>query len=149
VPETRASLLIVDDEPSIRQLLSQTLTENGYSARSTTNGFSALVEICHEVPDFLIFDLSMPDISGFEFLGLVRRQFPSIRIIAMSGAYSWDKIHSGALADAFFEKGASGDALLRILKVLPLPERWAQHPGAAPAPVRIARSASGLAMQTR
>jgi hypothetical protein len=41
----------------------------------------------------------------------------------------------GVSADAFFAKGASLDALLRILKFLPLPERWAQHRDAAPAPV--------------
>jgi CheY-like chemotaxis protein len=144
MPAAKASLLIVDDEPSMRMLLLQILAEDGYAARSATNGFSALVEICHEVPDFLISDLSMPDISGFEFLRTVRRQFPSIRIVAMSGAYSWDKTHCGALADAFFEKGASVDALLGILKSFSQPERWAQHPGAAPAPDWISSSAGRL-----
>jgi DNA-binding NtrC family response regulator len=141
MPETRESLLIVDDEPSIRMLLLQILTENGYAARSTTNGFSALVEISHEVPDFLISDLSMPGMSGFELLMVVRGQFPSIRVIAMSGAFSGDKIPSGVLADGYFEKGTSIDALLKILKLLPLPERRARHPGAAPAPVWISSSA--------
>ena len=144
MPETKASLLIVDDEPSIRTLLSHVLTESGYAVRSTTNGFSALVEICHEVPDFLILDLSMPGFSGFEFLRVLRRQFPSVRVIAMSGALSGDKIPSGVLADAFFKKGTGFDILLGILEVLPQPERMAQQQHAAPAPVWISSSAGRL-----
>jgi DNA-binding NtrC family response regulator len=60
MPCTKANLLIVDDALSIRTLLSQILARDGYAARSTTNGFSALVEICHKVPEFLISDLNMP-----------------------------------------------------------------------------------------
>jgi twitching motility two-component system response regulator PilH len=128
MPGKKTSLLIVDDEPSIRALLSQVLTESGYAVRSTNNAFSALVEICHKVPEFLISDLSTPDFSGFEFLRVVRRQFPSIRVIAMSGALSGDKIPSGVFADAFFKKGTGFDVLLSILEALPHPDRWAQQP---------------------
>jgi DNA-binding NtrC family response regulator len=141
MPCTKTSILIVDDEPSIRMLLSQVLTEYGYAARSTNNCFSAFVEICHEVPDFLISDLSTPGFSGFEFLRVVRRQFPSIRVIAMGGALSGDVIPSGVVADAFFKKGTGFDVLLGILRILPQPERWAQHHGAAPAPAWISSSA--------
>lgn len=137
MPCTKASLLIVDDEPSIRTLLSEVLTEGGYAVRSTSNCFSAFDEICREVPDFLISDLSMSGFSGFEFPRVVRRQFPSIRVIAMSGALSGDKIPSGVLADAFFKKGTGFDILLKILESLPQPERLAQQSGAAPAPVWI------------
>ena len=48
MPEKKTSLFIVAAEPSNRKLLLQILTENGYAARSTTDGFSALVEISHE-----------------------------------------------------------------------------------------------------
>jgi hypothetical protein len=77
--------------------------------------------------------------SGFELLRLVRRQFPSIRVIAMSGAYSGDKIPSGVAADAFYEKGRGIADLLKIMRILPQPERSAQQSGAAPSPVWIAR----------
>lgn len=46
-----ATLLIVDDEPSIRESLSLVLTEIGYSVRSAEDGFSALREIVNEAPD--------------------------------------------------------------------------------------------------
>jgi len=143
MPGKKTSLLIVDDEPSIRALLSQVLTESGYAVRSTNNAFSALVEICHKVPEFLISDLSTPDFSGFEFLRVVRRQFPSIRVIAMS-AFSEAEIPSGIAADAFFQKGHGFGDLLMMLESLPQPERWAQQPAAAPAPAWISSSAGRL-----
>jgi CheY-like chemotaxis protein len=77
MPCTKESLLIVDDAPSIRMLLSQLLARDGYTTRSAENGFSALAEIRREVPDLLLSDLNMPGMSGFELLTVVRRQFPS------------------------------------------------------------------------
>ena len=93
--------------------------ENGYTTRSAENGLSALAEIRLEVPDFLISDLNMPGMSGFELLRVVRREFPSIRVIAMSGAFSGDEVPSGVVADAFFQKGRGIGELLRIIKSLP------------------------------
>jgi DNA-binding NtrC family response regulator len=135
MPETKASLLIVDDEPSIRVLLSQILVENGYGARSAADGISALEEIRREVPEILLSDLNMPGMSGFELLPVVRRRFPRIHLIAMSGAYSGDKVPAGVTADAFYQKGGGVGTLLRIMDSLPRPERMAQEPDAAPAPV--------------
>jgi CheY-like chemotaxis protein len=99
--EKKASLLIVNNVPSIRMVLSQVLAKNGYTARSAADGFSALAEIQREVPDILISELNMPGMSGFELLRLVRRQFPSIRAIAIS-AFSGEEISPGVAADAFF-----------------------------------------------
>jgi CheY-like chemotaxis protein len=138
MPYPKASLLIVDDALSIRMVLSQILASNGYTTRSAEEGFSALTEIRRDVPDFLISDLNMPGMSGFELLRVVRRQFPSIRVIAMSGAFSGNEIPSGVAADAFFQKGRAFGDLLRIMKSLPPPARWAQ-PDAAPSPVWISR----------
>jgi CheY-like chemotaxis protein len=138
MPCTKESLLIVDDAPSIRMTLSEFLASDGYTTRSAEDGFSALAEIRREVPDLLLSDLNMPGMSGFQLLRVVRRQFPSIRVIAMSGAFSGDEIPSGVSADGFFQKGRGIGDLLRIMKFLPQPERRAQ-PAAAPSPVWISR----------
>src|SRR5580658_11019572 len=94
-----ARLLIVDDEPSIRFSLSCVLAEIGYDVRSAEDGFSALLEIRNEVPEILLSDLNMPGMSGFELLSQVRRQFPAIQTIAMSGAFHGDEVPSGVAAD--------------------------------------------------
>jgi len=95
-------LLIVDDDPSIRDLLSETLTEIGFSVRSAEDGPSALAEIRKDIPDILLSDLNMPGMPGFELLSVVHSHSPSIPLIAMSGAFSGDEVPSGVAADAFY-----------------------------------------------
>lgn len=121
--ETRARLLIVDDERAIRTSLSCVLAEIGYMVRTAEDGFSALVEIAKEPPEILITDLNMPGMSGFELLAEVRQHFPAIRTIAMSGVFSGNEVPSGVAADAFFGKGSSLPALLRIIENLPWHDR--------------------------
>jgi CheY-like chemotaxis protein len=134
--EAKASVLIVDDEPSIRLSLSQVLTEIGYRVRSAADGVAALAEIRREVPEILISDLNMPGMSGFELLSAVRRQFPRIPAIAMSGAFSGNEVPSGVTADAFYPKGASVLYLMGILESL-TPQTGPRTPVALP-PVWIA-----------
>ena len=119
MPCTKTSLLVVDDAPSIRESLRSVLTEIGYSIRAAEEGFSALIEIQKNTPDTILPDLNMPGISGFEFLSVVRRRFPSIPVIAMSGAFSGDEIPSGVVADGFFQKGRDFGDLLRLIESLP------------------------------
>src|ERR1700747_2682690 len=95
MPHAQAKLLIVDDDPSLRMSLSHIFTEWGYSVRSAEDGFSALFEIRQEIPDIILSDLNMPGMSGFEFLSVVRRRFPEIHVIAMSGAFSGDGVPPG------------------------------------------------------
>jgi CheY-like chemotaxis protein len=134
---SQATLLIVDDESSIRHSLSQSLTEMSYSVRTAGDGFSALREIRNEVPKFLLSDLNMPGMSGFELLGVVRRRFPAIRTIAMSGSFSGDEVPSGVAADAFFQKGSSILALMRIMENLPGTVRPFYPPSSPEAPLWI------------
>jgi CheY-like chemotaxis protein len=123
MPNTLATLLIVDDEPSIRESLSHVLTEIGYRVRIAEDGFSALREMRHEVPDLLLTDLNMPGMSGFELLSVVQRRFPAIQTIAMSGSFSGHEVPSGVTADAFYGKGSSIRSLLKIIGGLALPTR--------------------------
>jgi CheY-like chemotaxis protein len=110
-----ARLLIVDDEPSIRYSLTCVLTEIGYEVRSAEDGLSALLEIRNQVPEILLSDLNMPGMSGFELLSEVRRQFPAIQTIAMSGAFHGDEVPSGVAADGFYQKGSSVGSLLQLM----------------------------------
>jgi CheY-like chemotaxis protein len=135
-----AKLLIVDDEPSIRTSMAQVLTEIGYSVRSAQDGFSALVEIRKGIPDILLSDLNMPGMSGFELLSVVRHRLPSIRVIAMSGAFSGDEVPSGVAANAFYQKGSSVRSLLKIIEGLAQPERLLTNPPATSSPLWIQRN---------
>jgi CheY-like chemotaxis protein len=144
MPDTSAKLLIVDDEPLIQMSMSRVLTEIGYRVRSASDGFSALHEIRKEIPDILVSDLNMPNMSGFELLSVVRRRIPAIKVIAMSGAFSGDEVPSGVAADAFYQKGSSIVALLRIMETLPELERHARPSSSLEAPVWIHRDSKDL-----
>lgn len=116
MPKLRAKLLIVDDEPTTRTLLSQIFLQRGYPVRAAADGFAALEAIRAERPDVLVSDLHMPRMSGFELLSVVRRKIPEIYVIATSGAFSGDKVPDGIAADAFYAKATGLDGLFAIVR---------------------------------
>ena len=118
MPYTTPSILIVDDEDAIRSTLSLEFQEIGYAVRSAENGIAALVEFGQKIPDILLSDLNMPGMSGFDLLSVVRRRFPEVRVIAMSGAFFGNEAPSGVAADAFYQKGSSMGCLLKIIEAL-------------------------------
>src|SRR5579862_2018900 len=140
-------LLIVDDEPLIRASLSEVLGEVGFSVRSPEDGFSALAEIRKDIPDILLSDLNMPDMSGFKLLSVVHRRFPSIRVVAMSGAFSGDEVPSGVAADAFYQKGCGVRSLLRIIGGLVQPKRLPANQQTDVAPLWIQRNGNDAAKE--
>jgi DNA-binding response OmpR family regulator len=100
-------VLIVDDDQSIRASVAMLLGEEGYEVSTAEDGFDALLQMKTQVPELVVSDLNMPQMSGFEFLSVIRRRFPEMLVVAMSGAYeAADAIPGGVIADAFYAKGA-------------------------------------------
>jgi CheY-like chemotaxis protein len=114
--DPKARLLIVDDEPATRTLLTQIFAGLGHPVRAAEDGFAALEEIRSEVPDVLLSDLNMPRMSGFELLSVVRRKSPEIYVIATSGAFSGDEVPNGISADAFHEKATGLTGLFKLVE---------------------------------
>ena len=112
---SKHEILVVDDDESVRDSLGLLLQSSGYDVSRATNGFDALLQLKRHLPSIVLSDLNMPQMSGFEFLSVVRRRFSQISVIAMSGAYeSGDAVPGGVIADAFYAKGQSNpQALLR------------------------------------
>lgn len=98
-------VLIVDDEPIILKTLGAVLESDGFAVRVAEDGFAGLKALREMPPDAIISDLRMPNMSGFEFLAIVRRRFPHIPVIAISGEYVTEGMPPGLLMDAFFQKG--------------------------------------------
>lgn len=98
-------ILVVDDEPCLRDLGKMLLEAQGYEVRCAEDGFEGLAALKQSLPDIIISDLQMPNMNGFEFLSVVRRRFPTIPVIAISGAFSGAAVPENVLADAFFQKG--------------------------------------------
>ena len=147
MPPPQTSLLIVDDFEPLRAALWEFFGESGYRARCAQDGVSALREIRQEVPDIVLSDLNMPDMSGFEFLSVVRHRFPAVRVVAMSGEFSGTGVPPGFDADAFFEKGADLGSLKRIVEAITWVDKSPViEPPGPPAPVWIPRKGQDHAM---
>jgi hypothetical protein len=85
----------------------------------------------------------MPGMSGFELLSVVRRRFPAIRVIAMSGAFSGDAVQPGVAADAFYEKATSVHTLLGIVKEITDPDLVDVESRRTASPIWIQRYGNG------
>jgi CheY-like chemotaxis protein len=104
-------LLVIDDEPLNRELLASSLSAAGYEVEVAKDGFAALAQMHGALPDLIISDLKMPNMSGFEFLSIARRRFPQIPTIAVSGEFDPPIEPLGVIADAFLSKPFSLDEL--------------------------------------
>lgn len=80
-----ASVLVVDDEVPILQLLRKTLEGAGYQVWEALTGNEGLRQVCAQPIDVVITDILMSDMDGLEMIGELHRNFPKIRIIAISG----------------------------------------------------------------
>ena len=98
-------VLLVDDEPMLLESLKTVLEVNGFVCRTANDGFEALRLLRETPPDILISDLRMPIMSGFELLAIIRRRFPQIAVIVISGEFIANLHTSGLLMNAFFQKG--------------------------------------------
>ena len=101
----RSRILIVDDQRSNRELISDIMAEEGYEVLTAQDGLDALTRLVEPLPDVILSDLNMPRMSGFEFLAVVRKQFPHVAVIAMSGEFEGNDVPTGVLADAYLPKG--------------------------------------------
>lgn len=145
----RYRILVVDDEEALRRTSTAVLETRGYEVRTAGDGFEALVELRKSLPDVIISDLRMPNMSGFEFLSVVRRRFPQIAVIAISGEYS-GIAPEGLIADHFFSKGAykPDDLFRRIAELLAAGPLRPNLSRPDRAPVWIPRSANGYFIVT-
>ena len=78
-------ILIVDDDPQIRLLLTERFQKAGFEASCAANGRECMKMLSIAVPDVVITDLIMPEQEGIETIMQLRRDYPQIKIIAISG----------------------------------------------------------------
>lgn len=78
------TILVVDDQSSVRQLLQEYLTEQGFRVITAVDGQMALYSARHDQPDLILLDIMMPKMDGYQFLRVYRqeRQTPIIIITA-------------------------------------------------------------------
>ena len=85
-PGTPQKILIVDDEPDIRQLLAEFLTEAGFLTLQASNGLDGLYLLENEKPALVLLDIGMPGLDGVQILGKIKKLLPQTHVIIITGA---------------------------------------------------------------
>jgi CheY-like chemotaxis protein len=79
------NILVIDDEPDVRDAVKRVLDRAGYTVRTADSGVGALADLERTPTDVVITDIIMPKIDGVQVIESIRKLFPSVRIIAISG----------------------------------------------------------------
>lgn len=78
-------ILVIDDDVQMREMLRQMLEREGYNVRDASDGKVAMRLFAEEPADLVITDIIMPEKEGIEVIREFRRDFPEVKIIAISG----------------------------------------------------------------
>ncbi len=117
-----ATVLVVDDDPAIREYVGDILELEGYDVRFAADGIAALADVAAHRPDCVLLDVMMPGMSGHEVLAELRKadggpQLPVIMLTAAADeSQSWQAWSGGV--DYFMAKPFEADQLLQFLEYL-------------------------------
>ena len=80
-----ASILIIDDEETVREMISTMLRHAGYEVHEAADGTEGMALYRHAPTDLVIADVEMPGKGGLEVIEELRDEFPEVKIIAIAG----------------------------------------------------------------
>lgn len=114
-------VLVVDDEPNVREYLASILRDAGFAVRTAADGIEALAMIREHPPDFISLDLVMPRMSGHKLLYELRKDRRLSRIpVVIVTAHGGDEMGQGDLADLMEHRVISGPGVYLEKPVTPL-----------------------------
>lgn len=115
------TILIVDDEPGVRDLLEDALTNAGYQVQCATNGADGLDQLRRRSADLCIVDINMPTMNGYEFMEKLRVHDAKTPVLLLTARDSSDDVEHGLRvgADDYVRKPFSlEELLLRVAAIL-------------------------------
>ena len=110
-------ILVVDDDPNMRELLRLHLASAGHRVRCAEDGIVAGYAVLHQRPDLIISDVAMPHLDGFQFVAALRAdpEFRDIPVIFLSTVVEGDQRGKELGALAFIPKPVRADWLLKFI----------------------------------
>ncbi|MBA3459867.1 MAG: response regulator [Deltaproteobacteria bacterium] len=116
VPRVRHTVLVIDDEDLVRDVLARMIEDLGYTALTAADGIAGLDLVEHERIDAVLVDLTMPRMSGAEVVTQLRARRPALPIVLCTG---YDRDRRGPVnADAYLPKPFRIEALEQTLAKL-------------------------------
>jgi PAS domain S-box-containing protein len=108
------TVLVADDEEGIRTLFQETLTEAGYEVLLASSGDEVMAMLNSRAVDLVVTDLVMPGQDGIDTIRALRREHPTVKTIAMSGAFGGQFLKTAELlgADATLSKPVLPERLI-------------------------------------
>lgn len=112
-----ATILIIEDDASVRMLLARVLEDAGYQVYEAANGRQGLERFHTQPVDLVVTDLEMPEMNGLEVILELTRAFLNVKVIAMSGQSATELSKAKLLgARQTFEKPLDLPALLHTVQ---------------------------------
>lgn len=118
-----ASILLVEDDELVRDMLAQVLTRANHTVLTACDGEDATEQLKHHKPDIMVTDIIMPKKSGINLISEVHQRHPNMEIIAISGGGRLDPagyldLSENIGAAVSFEKPVDNTALLMAIDLL-------------------------------
>jgi len=112
------SILVADDEPSIRHVLSLVLSDHGYEVRAVADGAEALLELAARSYDVVISDVRMPKVDGLTLLQRALEIWPGLTFLIISAYGSQDAALQAVAAGAYdyVQKPFKPEEIVFVLK---------------------------------
>jgi two-component system nitrogen regulation response regulator NtrX len=113
-----STILVVDDEPGIRTVLQDILTDEGYEVLLAEDGLEGLATVKRETVDLVLLDVWLPKMGGIDVLKEVKKEFPDLEVILISGHANIDLAVKAVKMGAFdfVEKPLSLDKILTLIR---------------------------------
>jgi CheY-like chemotaxis protein len=112
-----ASILVVDDDESIRELLRLHLAAAGYEVQLAADAIAAGYSVLRSPPDLIISDVNMPHMDGFEFIAALKadKSLPPIPVIFLTSVEEGDHRGKSLGAVGYLTKPVRADHLLSLV----------------------------------
>lgn len=119
-PSPTAHILLVDDDPSVRSIAADMLLEAGHPVAEAASAAAALDALAQgsTQPDLILADIAMPGINGLEFAKIVRRTWPSLPVVLMTGYASSSLVGIGDEHDILRKPFQAADLVARVRRAL-------------------------------
>jgi CheY-like chemotaxis protein len=155
-----ATVLVVDDDPVTRGVIARVLSREGWAVTEAENGRVALTQLTTAPIGLVLLDLLMPEMNGFEFLDVLRRQpaWQDVPVVVLTSKdlTPGERVALSGQVEAILQKGAYGrDELLRQVRRMaqryaPVEQPRASNPGpAVPEPPAAIGTESASEVHTR
>ena len=108
-------VLVVDDDPAIREILAIALEDEGHEVSTAADGAQALARVDERQPDLVLLDLNMPVLDGWQTQARLRTRTPRIPVVFMTAGTVAKSEADRHQADGFLPKPFDIDRLLSLI----------------------------------